>query len=330
MSKPHISSKHLAEADVTDRFFWYSKQVLPAPTGTGGEQWEMWHEPTPRPWKILEDLGAAPSIALPWKPRACYRAVNGGRIPVFGQICVGPCQPWHVRATHGWALRRFDRWRLRLGKKWLGWGFNQRTSILEVTKSAKGRFLAQDCQIVCVDLVKKRSLFYFSSTISWIKQIGLTQRTRDKSPTHHCRDKQFQAFSLTASLSIFIKSQLENPQDKMINPYINQCHNYFQSFPIIAIVLLANLPIPRPFSFRHRKTGEVCRTVPQQPSRGGSCWELVAMQQNWCPKGVMMMVCIWQNFGDLWFEWFRDEQWGISWNIHLWKGLDSIDQMLSI
>ena len=79
-----------------------------------------------------------------------------------------------------------------------------------------------------------------------LKQIGLTQRTRDKSPTHHCRDKQFQAFSLTASLSIFIKSHLENPQDKMINPYINQCRNYFQSFPIIAIVLLANLPIPRP------------------------------------------------------------------------------------
>lgn len=176
-----------------------------------------------------------------------------------------------------------------MGKKRLGWGFNQRTSILEVTKSAKGRFLAQDCQIVCVDLVKKWSLFYFSSTISWIKQIGLTQRTRDKSPTHHCRDKQFQAFSLTASLSIFIKSQLENPQDNMINPYksipqlfpifSNYCHCFVGQSPLQPRLLLQISKLAESVGrFRHRKTGEVCRTLPQQPSRGGSCWELVAMQ----------------------------------------------------
>lgn len=99
-------------------------------------------------------------------------------------------------------------------------------------KVQRAHFLAQDCQIVCVDLVKKWTNMVTILLLVYhkLKQIGLTQRTRDKSPTHHCRDKQFQAFSLPASLSIFIKSQLENPQDKMINPY----KSIPQLFPIFS------------------------------------------------------------------------------------------------
>ena len=70
------------------------------------------------------------------------------------------------------------------------------------------------------------------------------------------------------------ESPRQDDKSIKINPTI--ISNLFQILPLFCWPISpSTAAVGR---FRHRKTGEVCRTLPQQPSRGGSCWELVAMQ----------------------------------------------------